>query len=134
MFQVDGDSMLQLGGGGLHDGDIVIAQYTEDILSIRDNRVYVIVSVDGIFVKRCLNRLKEQQNPLLVCNSDNKNGQHPPRILHAHEILEVWELKAFYKQDSSSFNTDLWQVLSDLQFQQAVMNDKIKDLEKERKG
>jgi len=132
MFQVDGDSMLQLGGGGLHDGDIVIAQYVEDILSIRDNRVYVIVSTDGIFVKRCLNRLKDQNNPILVCNSDNKNGQHPARILHAHEILEVWELKAFISKQLS-FNTDLWQVLTDLQFQQAVMSDKIKDLEKEKK-
>ena len=46
MFQVSGESMLQLGGGGLHDGDIVIGQYLEDIFSLRDNRVYVIISTE----------------------------------------------------------------------------------------
>jgi len=133
MFEVDGDSMLQIGGGGLHDGDIVIAQYLEDIFSIRDNRVYVVISTEGVVVKRLLNRLKDKENPILVCNSDNKNGQHEAIILRAHEILEVWELKAFISRQLS-FSTDLWEVLNDLQVQLALMKDKVGDLETKQLG
>lgn len=127
MFQVDGNSMRQLGGGGLNDGDIVIGEYVEDIFTIRDNRVYVVVSTDGVIVKRCINRL-QSDNKVLVCNSDNKSGEYPPIILHPNEILEVWELKA-YLSKQLSFSTDLWDVINDLQVQQALMADKLKDLE-----
>jgi transcriptional regulator with XRE-family HTH domain len=131
MFEVDGESMLQLGGGGLHDGDIVIAQYLEDMFTIRDNRVYVVISIEGVVVKRCINRLKDKDNPILICNSDNKNGQHAPIILRAHELLEVWELKAFISRQLN-FSTDLWDIINDLQVQQALMKDKIKDIEQNR--
>ncbi len=131
MFEVDGDSMLQMGGGGLHDGDIVIAQYVEDITSMRDNRVYVVISREGVVVKRCLNRLKEMENPILVCKSDNKNGQYPDIIIRPHEIIEVWELKAFISKQLS-FATDIWQTLNDVQVQMALMDDKIKRIENQR--
>ncbi|MBA4056648.1 MAG: hypothetical protein C0490_18180 [Marivirga sp.] len=128
MFEVDGDSMLQIGGGGLHDGDIVVAHYVEDIFSVRDNRVYVVISTEGVCVKRCLNRLKDKENPVLILNSDNKNGQHAAIILRAHEILEVWELKAFISKQLS-FSTDLWEILNDLQVQHALLKDKVQHLE-----
>jgi phage repressor protein C with HTH and peptisase S24 domain len=127
MFEVNGDSMLQLGGGGLHDGDIVIAQYVEDFYSIRDNRVYVIVSTEGVVVKRVLNRLTEKHNMVLVCNSDNKNGNYPAIILRPHQLLEVWELKAFISKQLS-FSTDLWNMINDLQVQQALMQEKLNDM------
>jgi phage repressor protein C with HTH and peptisase S24 domain len=131
MFEVDGESMLQVGGGGLHDGDIVIAQYLEDITSMRDNRVYVIVSTEGVIVKRCLNRLKEKENAVLVCKSDNKNGQYPDIIIRPHEIIEVWELKAFISKQLS-FGTDMWQMISDVEVKLAMMDEKIKRMEQER--
>jgi transcriptional regulator with XRE-family HTH domain len=133
MFQVDGNSMLQLGGGGLHDGDIVIASYVEDIIELKDNRVYVVVSTEGVLVKRCLNRLKGDVDRVLICNSDNKNGDYPPIILHPNEILEVWELKA-YMSRQLSFSTDLWQVLGDIQAEQAIMREKIVDLQRQIPG
>lgn len=126
MFQVDGNSMRQLGGGGLHDGDIVIAQYVEDVTSIKDGRVYVIVSSEGVIVKRCINRLLTPDR-VLVANSDNKNGDYPPIILHPHEILEVWELKAFISKQLS-LATDLWDVLNDMQVKMALMDDELKRL------
>lgn len=131
MFEVDGESMYQIGGGGLHNGDIVIAQYLEDIFTMRDNRVYVVVSKDGVVVKRCLNRLKEKENPVLVCKSDNKNGQHPDIILRPHQIVEVWELKAYISKQLS-FATDMWQMLNDVQVQVALMDEKIKRISDER--
>ncbi len=133
MFEVDGDSMLQQGGGGLHDGDIVIAQYVEDFFTIKDRRVYVVISTDGVCVKRCINRLKDPQNPILVCQSDNKNGQHKDIIVRPHEIIEVWELKAFISKQLG-FATDLWDLLSKVETQVALMNEKIKRIEEERAG
>lgn len=124
MFEVDGESMLQIGGGGLHDGDIVISQYVEDIFSLRDNRVYVVISTDGVVVKRCLNRLAEKENPVLILKSDNKNGQYPDIILRPHQIVEVWELKAFISKQLG-FATDIWKIMSDLEVKIALMDEKI---------
>lgn len=133
MFEVDGDSMLQQGGGGLHDGDIVIAQYIEDFFTLKDRRVYVVISTEGVAVKRCINKLKDKDNPMLVCQSDNKNGQHPDIIVRPHEIIEIWELKAFISRQLG-FATDLWDMLADVQKQVAMMDEKIKRIEEERAG
>lgn len=130
MFQVDGISMRQLGGGGLNDGDIVIAQYVEDIFTVKDGRVYVVVSTEGIIIKRCINRLLTEDK-VLVCNSDNKSGDYPPIILHAPEILEVWELKAFISKQLS-LATDLWDVINNMQVQQALMADRLKEIERKQ--
>lgn len=131
MFEVDGESMLQLGGGGLHNGDIVISQYVEDIFSLRDNRVYVVISTEGVNVKRCLNRLGEKENPVLVLKSDNKNGAYPDIILRPHQIVEVWELKAYISKQLS-FATDLWKVVSDLEVEIAKMNEKIERISNDK--
>ncbi len=127
MFQVDGNSMRQLGGGGLHDGDIVIAQYVENIFELRDNRVYVIVSTEGLIIKRIINRLTSPDK-VLVCNSDNKSGEYPPIILHPNELLEAWELKAFISKQLG-FSTDLYDTINDMQVKLALMDDKIKSLQ-----
>jgi hypothetical protein len=76
-----------------------------------------------------LNRLLEKDNSVLVCNSDNKNGQYPAIILRPHQLLEVWELKAFISKQLS-FSTDLWTMLNDLQVQQALMSEKLKEMGK----
>jgi phage repressor protein C with HTH and peptisase S24 domain len=133
MFQVKGDSMTQLGGGGLHDGDIVIASYVEDIFELKDNRVYVFVTPEEVLVKRVLNRLKIEAERVLVLKSDNKSGQFKNIILHPPEILEVWELKLFISRQLN-FNTDLWEVLGDLQAEQTIIREKIAMLEKESSG
>lgn len=130
MFQVDGNSMRQLGGGGLNDGDIVIAQYVEDIFSMKDGRVYVIITNEGVIVKRCINRLLTPDR-VLVANSDNKSGEYPPIILHPNEILEVWELKAFISKQLS-LATDLWDIINDMQVKMALMEDKLKGIEQTR--
>lgn len=127
MFQVSGDSMLQLGGGGLHDGDVVVAQYVEDFTSLKDNRVYVVVAQDGIVVKRVINRLTTADR-VLILKSDNKNGNYPDRLLHPEDIIEVWELKAFLSRQLS-FSTDLWEIINDLQAKQAILAERVDSIE-----
>jgi transcriptional regulator with XRE-family HTH domain len=128
MFQVDGASMRQLGGGGLNDGDIVIAQYVEDIFTVKDGRVYVVVTTEGVIVKRCINRLATADK-VLVANSDNKSGEFAAIILHPSDILEVWEYKAHISKQLP-LATDLWDVINDLTYKQALLSEEVKELKK----
>jgi transcriptional regulator with XRE-family HTH domain len=126
MFQTDGNSMRQLGGGGLNDGDVVIAGYVEDVFSVKDGRVYVVVTTEGVLIKRIINRLSTPDK-VLICNSDNKSGEYGAIIVHPHEILEVWEYVAHISK-RLEFSVDLWEVLNELQAKQAILEDQIKQM------
>lgn len=118
-FEVQGYSMLAEEGRGLYPSDIVIAQYVESPLDVIDWRVYVIISRDeGIIVKRCLNRIRE--NNKLICNSDNKNGEYPPIILESEQIEEIWEFKAVISRQIPRPG-DLFNRLNNLEARMALM-------------
>ncbi len=87
MFQVSGHSMYPT----LNDGSYVVGEWVENwIKDIKDNRIYVIVSNDGILVKRVLNRLKKYDN--LYLKSDNRK-EYPNISLETYHIKEVWAVK-----------------------------------------
>ncbi|WP_286747934.1 hypothetical protein [Roseivirga sp. UBA1976] len=118
-FEVQGYSMLAEEGRGLYPSDIVIAQYVESPLEVIDWRVYVVISRDeGIIVKRCLNRIRE--NNKLICNSDNKNGEYPPIILESEQILETWEFKAVISRQIPRPG-DLFSRLNNLEARMALL-------------
>ncbi len=127
MFQVAGDSMRQLGGGGLQDGDVVIGAYVEDFFTMKDNMVYVIVSTDGIVIKRIINRLSTSDK-MIVLKSDNKNGDYPNVILHANKIVEVWEYKAHISRQLN-FATDLYDMINEMQVQHAKLSERVDDID-----
>jgi phage repressor protein C with HTH and peptisase S24 domain len=85
-LQVAGDSMMPT----LYDGDLVICTLTNpsDWEYLNDGEVYVVVSENGLQVKRMKNRLNTHQDMLFI--SDNK--AHKPFALHADEILELWKV------------------------------------------
>lgn len=87
MFQISGHSMYPT----ISDGSYVVGEWIENwIKDIKDNRIYVIVSNDGILVKRVLNRLKKYDN--LYLKSDNRK-EYPNISLEPHQIKEVWAVK-----------------------------------------
>lgn len=87
MFQVSGHSMYPT----LCDGCYVVGEWVENLIKdIKDNRIYVIVSDDGILVKRVLNRLKKYDN--LYLKSDNRK-EYPNISLDTSQIKEVWAVK-----------------------------------------
>lgn len=87
MFQISGHSMFPT----ISDGSYVVGEWVENwIKDIKDNRIYVIVSDDGILVKRVLNRLKKYDN--LYLKSDNRK-EYPNRTLEPSQIKEVWTVK-----------------------------------------
>lgn len=86
MFEVSGNSMLK-SDGGLYPGDHVIGQWTE-LTSIRNDRVYIVVSKDeGVVVKRVSYKPEEKK---LILKSDNKSGEYPPFAVNIQDIKEVW--------------------------------------------
>ena len=87
MFQVGGHSMYPT----ICDGSYVVGEWVENwIKEVKDNRIYVIVSDEGILVKRVLNRLKKYDN--LYLKSDNRK-EHPNQTLEPIQIKEIWAVK-----------------------------------------
>lgn len=87
MFQVSGHSMYPT----ISDGSYVVGEWVENLVKdVKDNRIYVIISEEGILVKRVLNRLKKYGN--LYLKSDNRK-EYPNMSLEAEQIKEVWAVK-----------------------------------------
>lgn len=92
MFEVFGHSMVPT----FHESDIIITRYVENLLEVRDDRIYVVVSRrDGVVVKRVVNRV--QTDSVLILNSDNQRhaGEYPPIIISPDEVLEIWYATAY---------------------------------------
>ena len=123
-FEVEGHSMLQVDNKGFHPGDITINQFLESPHQIRDGRVYVIVTEDGLLLKRCINRL-DGDIPRLICKSDNRSGDYPDILLTLDQIEEVWEFKANITRYASPPG-DAFTLINDLNLRLAVLEEKLK--------
>ena len=122
-FEVEGHSMLQIDNKGFHPGDITINQYVESPHQIRDGRVYVIVTPDGMLLKRCINRL-DGEIPRLICKSDNRSGDYPDIPLSPDQIIEVWEFKANITRYASPPG-DAYTLINDLNVRIAILEEKM---------
>ncbi|HET7179401.1 MAG TPA: LexA family transcriptional regulator [Chryseosolibacter sp.] len=87
-FEIQGDSMLPV-----QPGSIIFAEYVEDVVSLRNGKLYILVTRnDGIVFKRVFNFAGEEKKMLLV--SDNR--LYEPYGIDVSDILEVWAAKAFF--------------------------------------
>ncbi len=87
-FEIQGDSMLPV-----QPGSIIFAEYVEDVASIRNGKLYILVTRnDGIVFKRIFNFAGQENKLLLV--SDNR--LYEPYGIDVGEVLEVWVAKAFF--------------------------------------
>ena len=102
-FEIKGDSMLPI-----YPGSIIFGEFVEDIASIKNGKLYILVTrADGIVFKRVFSFADQRDKLLLV--SDNR--VYEPYPLKTEDILEVWAAKAFFSQqfpdnDSGSPLTD----------------------------
>lgn len=86
-FEITGDSMLPLPSGTL-----IIGQYVEDLIDIRNGKTYVLLSKsEGVVYKRVFNQMRDNGHLFLV--SDNK--AYSPYQIAVDDVLEVWQAKAF---------------------------------------
>ncbi|WPP48287.1 XRE family transcriptional regulator [Catalinimonas niigatensis] len=83
MFNVSGDSMIP----SLYENEIVITQAVDDITNLQNNRLCVIITQDGIVVKRIF---QEEKHTMLL-KSDNP--KYKSYKLAYNDIIEVWEIK-----------------------------------------
>jgi transcriptional regulator with XRE-family HTH domain len=81
-FEIQGDSMLPV-----QPGSIVFGEYTDNLSSIKNGKLYVMVLKDGIVLKRVFNFLDDEGKFLLV--SDNR--QYAPYTINSDEVSEVWK-------------------------------------------
>lgn len=87
-FEIKGDSMLPIPSGA-----IVFGEYVENLSSIKNGKLYIVVSQqEGIVFKRVFNFSDSKNNLLLV--SDNR--QYEPYTIHAEDVLEIWAVKAYF--------------------------------------
>lgn len=87
-FEIKGDSMLPIPSGA-----IVFGEYVENLSSIKNGKLYIVVSQqEGIVFKRVFNFSDTKKNLLLV--SDNR--QYEPYTIHAEDVLEIWAVKAYF--------------------------------------
>lgn len=86
-FEISGDSMLPL-----HPGTIIIGEYIEAPIDIKNGKTYVLITKDeGIVYKRVFNYVDDKGKLFLV--SDNKS--YSPYEVKATDVLEIWRAKAF---------------------------------------
>jgi transcriptional regulator with XRE-family HTH domain len=86
VFEVEGDSMLDT----LRPGDLTVTQYVENWRGVKNDKIYVLVTTEGLIVKRVHNIVDKAGG--IVILSDNP--QFSPDFLHADQIMEIWEVKA----------------------------------------
>ncbi|MEJ7645001.1 MAG: LexA family transcriptional regulator [Chryseolinea sp.] len=87
-FEIQGDSMLPI-----QPGSIIFGEYLEDMSTIKNGRLYIVVTRnDGIVFKRIFNFSDDNGKLLLI--SDNR--QYQPYPVDAEDVLEIWAAKAFF--------------------------------------
>ena len=99
-FEIKGDSMLPL-----KPGSIVFGKYLESLLSIKDNKTYIILTkTEGILYKRL--SIQEDQKIKLI--SDNLI--YKPYYISFDDIIELWESIGFFSYDLPKPNDSINQL------------------------
>jgi phage repressor protein C with HTH and peptisase S24 domain len=108
-LEVEGDSMNPT----IYNGDWIIARRIDNnpVDVIKDDRVYVIVTSNGVIVKRVLNRLMRRQQ--LYIKSDNREFES--YNLPAEDIVQVWEAKGLMRFNFSNRRDEIAMRVGDLE-------------------
>jgi len=86
MFEVEGPSMAP----NITSGDRVIGQWVNSMNEIRENRVHVLVTKDGVVVKRVLNRIAERGKIVLKSDTINHRREYPSYEVNPEDVFEIW--------------------------------------------
>lgn len=121
-FEIQGDSMLPI-----QPGSIIFGEYLENLGFLKNGKPYILVTrQEGIVFKRVFNFADDQDKLLLV--SDNR--QYKPYAIDASDVLEVWNVRAYY----SSKLPDADDVISSLTDQLALQVLELQDQLAKRKS
>lgn len=123
IFQVEGLSMYPT----LQSGSYVVGQFVEDWEHISDNRIYVVVSTEGVIVKRVLNRIEKYGS--LYCKSDNRVFPHIN--VRLKDVKEIWECKMHLSFDFLDPVPE-YQKIADLEADVQFLKQRVEQLEEEK--
>ncbi|SIS72177.1 Peptidase S24-like [Filimonas lacunae] len=124
MFEVEGVSMYPT----FDDKDILIAQFVDDLSAIRDDRIYVVVTVnDGVVVKRVLNRILKDNRLILKSDNYKHREEYPPIIIDPQDVLEMWYGVAFMSRQMRA-PAELYTRVSDTEARLTLLESELKKL------
>jgi len=121
MFEVEGPSMAP----NVLNGDKVIGEWVEDINTLADNKVYVIVHSGGVAVKRVVNRLKERGKFYLKSDTVAHRHEFPTIEIDPADIKEAWYAKLKISSDFTE-PAEIYHRLADLETDVLEMKSKLK--------
>jgi transcriptional regulator with XRE-family HTH domain len=124
-FEITGESM----NGSFKPGDWCISRLVDDITTVRDNYVYVVVTTDAVLIKRVINRIRERES--IVLKSDNPDYAHIQ--LHVSEVKELWLGVGKFTWDLSNQDFDILRTVDDLHASVAQLQNRVKRLEDDPK-
>jgi transcriptional regulator with XRE-family HTH domain len=121
-FEIKGDSMLPV-----QPGSLIFGEYVENISSIKNGKLYILVTKDeGIVFKRVFN-VEDEEKLLLM--SDNR--QYSPYTVEVVDVLEIWNAKAFFSTKFPEIETNSLSVSVDhLALTVVSLQEEIKKLKK----
>ncbi len=108
-FTVVGDSMEPT----LYPGDYVVGRLVEkgDYDQIRDHFIYVVVTREGVVIKRLINRLRQRGE--IRCRSDNR--KYSAYNIHEDDIVTIFEAKAKLSFNFTNEQGNLFDMYHDLE-------------------
>ncbi|QHV97766.1 helix-turn-helix domain-containing protein [Spirosoma endbachense] len=105
LFPTEGESMLPIPSGAY-----VLGEYIEDWYSIKDGTGCVVVSTDGIVIKKITNELAAKSQLRL----HSLNPAFTPYELNVSHILELWKFKLFISLDFPDAEPSLSTILGEI--------------------
>lgn len=124
MFEVEGLSMHPT----FDDKDILITQFVEDLNSIRDDRIYVVVTKnDGVVVKRVLNRIQKDNKLILKSDNYKHKEEYPPLVIDPQDVLEIWYGIAFMSRQMRAPN-ELYTRVADTEGRLTMLEAELKKM------
>lgn len=124
MFQVAGHSMYPT----LQNNSYVVGEFVDNWEHITDNRIYVVVTNEGVIVKRVLNKVRKYGS--LYCKSDNR--EYPNISVNIREVKEIWECKMHLSFEFLDPISN-YEKIANLEKDMTVVKEKIAELEEENK-
>jgi transcriptional regulator with XRE-family HTH domain len=121
-FEIQGDSMLPI-----LPGSIIFGEYVEDAASIKNGKLYILVTnSDGIVFKRVFNFADDDGKLLLV--SDNRLYQ--PYSISTTDVMEIWSAKAFFSNQFPDVQAGSHSSMDQLAHTILSLQEEIKKLKK----
>ncbi len=117
-FEIQGDSMLPV-----QSGSIIFGEYVEDSKSIKNGKLYILVTAnDGIVFKRVFSFADQQGKLLLV--SDNRS--YEPYAVKIDDVLEIWAAKSFFSTQFPEADSGPSSLVDQLAYQVFQLQAKVK--------